>query len=447
MFRKVLVANRGEIAVRVIRACKELGLKTVAVYSQADEDSLHVHLADESVCIGPPLSVDSYLKPAQIISAAEITDADAIHPGYGFLAENAQFAQMCEKSGVTFIGPSPENIRMMGDKSLAKENMQKAGVPTVPGNKGILKDVDHAIEAAYQIGYPVILKASAGGGGKGMRIVGDVDGVQKTFKVLQGEAQAAFGSPDLYIEKYIQRPRHIEVQLIGDTHGNVIHLGERDCSIQRRHQKLVEEAPSPAVSDELRDYIGGVSVQGAKGIGYRSAGTIEYLMDDQHNFYFMEMNTRIQVEHPVTEWITGVDLVKEQIRVAMGEKLSVTQADIHLHGHAIECRINAEDPSRNFAPSPGQITAFHAPGGIGVRVDSHCYTGYHIPPFYDSMIAKVITHGHTRQEAIARMRRALEEFVIEGVNTTIPFHLKVLEDPTFLEGTIDTTFIERIHFK
>lgn len=444
MFNKILIANRGEIALRVIRACKELNIGTVAIYSKADEDSMHVHVADESVCIGGSLSTESYLDPVRIISAAEISDAEAIHPGYGFLAENAQFAQMCEKSGITFIGPTPDNIRMMGDKSFAKENMANAGVPTIPGSTGVAKTIDQALEAAYAIGYPVIIKASAGGGGKGMRVAGDVDALQKSFQVLQGEAQAAFGSPDLYLEKYIQRPRHIEVQLLGDQHGNVIHLGERDCSIQRRHQKLIEEAPSPAITPELRDQIGEIAVKGAAAIGYQSAGTIEFLMDENQKFYFMEMNTRIQVEHPVTEWITGIDLVKEQIKVAMNEKLPYTQSDIQFRGHALECRINAEDPTRNFAPSPGQITMFHPPGGIGIRIDSHCYTGYEIPPFYDSMIAKVISHGSTREESIVRMRRALEEFVIEGIETTIPFHLKVLEDPMFLEGTLDTMFIERI---
>lgn len=442
MIRKVLIANRGEIALRVIRACMELGIKTVAVYSEADRDSLHAWLADEDVCIGGPRPAESYLDPRRIISAAVITNADAIHPGYGFLAENADFADICEEHGITFIGPTPEQIRAMGDKAEAKRLMQEAGVPTVPGSDGVVDDLDEARKIAKDIGYPVMIKATAGGGGKGMRIAYDEADLVKKFEMARAEAKAAFGDPGVYIEKFIQNPRHIEVQLLGDGRGNVVHLGERDCTIQRRHQKLVEESPSPVVDEELRRRLGEAAVKGAKKINYRGAGTIEFLVDRDKNFYFMEMNTRIQVEHPVTEMVTHIDLIKEQIRIAMGEPLRFRQEDIRFLGHAIEARINAEDPYNDFAPSPGKITSFHPPGGLGVRVDTHVYAGYVVPPYYDSMLAKLIVWGETRDEAIARMRRALREFIIEGVKTTIPFHQKVMEDARFISGEFDTSFLE-----
>ncbi len=440
---KVLIANRGEIAIRVIRACMELGIKTVAVYSEADRESLHAYLADEDICIGGPRATDSYLDPRRIISAAVVANADAIHPGYGFLAENADFAEMCEAHGITFIGPTPDQIRAMGDKSKAKELMKKAGVPTVPGSEGLVDELDDAIQIAEEIGYPVIIKATAGGGGKGMRVARDRNELIKNFEMARVEAQSAFGNPGVYIEKFIVNPRHIEVQLLGDGRGNVIHLGERDCSIQRRHQKLIEESPSPIVDEDLRRRLGEAAIAGAKAINYRGAGTIEFLVDEDKNFYFMEMNTRIQVEHPVTEMVTSTDIVKEQIRIAAGEGLRFRQEDIKFHGHAIEARINAEDPDNNFMPSPGKITSFHIPGGPGVRVDTHAYAGYVIPPFYDSMIAKLIVWGETREEAIARMRRALKEFIIEGVKTTIPFHQKVMEDPDFVAGNFNTGFLEQ----
>jgi acetyl-CoA carboxylase, biotin carboxylase subunit len=442
MFRKVLVANRGEIALRVIRACREMGIRTVAVYSEADRESLHVRFADEDICIGPPPARDSYLNIPRLIAAAEITGAEAIHPGYGFLAENAEFAEICDRAHITFIGPSAEQIRLMGDKATARKTMMGVGVPTVPGSPGAIEDAESALETAREIGFPVLIKAAAGGGGKGMRVAPDAEAFTQQLQMAQNEARSAFGDASVYLEKYLSRPRHIEIQIIGDQHGNVIHLGERECSLQRRHQKLIEEAPSVAVTPELRARMGEAAIRGAKAIGYHSAGTIEFLLDEDGSFYFMEMNTRIQVEHPVTELVTGIDLVKEQIRIAAGEKLSVLETP-ELRGHCIECRINAEDPKRNFAPSPGQITIFHPPGGPGVRVDTHAYAGYVVPPFYDSLLGKLIVSGNTREEALARTRIALESFVIEGVHTTIPFLLELLQDPDVVAGRLDTKLIER----
>jgi acetyl-CoA carboxylase biotin carboxylase subunit len=444
VFKKILIANRGEIALRVIRACKEMGIRTVAVHSTADANSLHVRFADESVCIGPPKSADSYLHVPSIISAAEITDTEAIHPGYGFLAENASFAEVCNSTGIRFIGPSPESIKLMGDKAKARETALKAGVPVLPGSNGVVTEESSAIEIARELGFPVIVKAAAGGGGKGMRVVMDEADFANAFVMAQAEALAAFSNADVYIEKYILQPRHIEIQLMADEKGNAVYLGERECSIQRRHQKLIEEAPSVIVDDALRREMGEMAVAIAKAVRYRNAGTIEFLMDENRKFYFMEMNTRIQVEHPVTELITGIDLVKEQIRVAAGEPLSFSQGDIRIKGHSIECRINAEDPEK-FTPSPGTITAFNPPGGMGVRVETAAYTQYVIPPYYDSMIAKLVVHAPTRDEAISRMLRALDEFIIEGVKTTIPMHKKILADPDFQKGDISTKFMERYH--
>ncbi|HEU4559269.1 MAG TPA: acetyl-CoA carboxylase biotin carboxylase subunit [Longimicrobium sp.] len=443
MFRKVLIANRGEIALRVIRACRELGIRTVAVYSEADRESLHVRFADEDVCIGPPPARESYLNIPRIISAAEITGADAIHPGYGFLAENAEFSEICERSGLTFIGPTPQQIRLMGDKAAARRTMKEVGVPIVPGTDAI-GDPDEALAQAREIGFPVLIKAAAGGGGKGMRVAQDAGEFERQYSMARNEASAAFGDDTVYVEKYLARPRHIEFQILGDSHGRVIHLGERDCSIQRRHQKLIEEAPSPALTPELRAAMGDAAVRGAQAIDYVGAGTIEMLLNEDNSFYFMEMNTRIQVEHPVTEMCTGFDLVKEQIRAAAGLPLSMPERPLSLRGHAIECRINAEDPARNFAPSPGNVVAFHAPGGPGVRVDTHVYAGYRVPPFYDSLLMKLIVHGSTRDEALARMRRALSETVIEGVHTTIPFLQAVMDHPAFIAGEVDTKFLERM---
>lgn len=443
MFRKILIANRGEIALRIIRTCKELGIKTVAVYSEADRYSLHVKFADEAVCIGPGPSKESYLNIPRIIAAAEITNAEAIHPGYGFLAENAMFAEICESSGIKFIGPTPDAIEAMGDKSLAKETMRKAGVPVIPGSEGVVETLEEAREIANEIGYPIMLKASAGGGGKGMRMVNKEDELENAWQTARAEAEAAFGNPSLYIEKFIEKPRHVEIQILADEHGKVIHLGERDCSIQRRHQKLIEESPSPIITPELREAMGQAAIKGAKSVKYRNAGTIEFLVDKDGNFYFMEMNTRIQVEHPVTEMVYGIDIVKEQIRIAAGEKLNIKQSQLKPNGHAIECRINAEDPYHGFRPSPGKITALHFPGGYGVRIDSHIYQEYVVPPYYDSLLAKLIVHAKTRDEAIARMLRALEEFVIEGVHTTIPFHIKLLNSPEFRGGVdYDTKFVD-----
>jgi acetyl-CoA carboxylase biotin carboxylase subunit len=444
VFKKVLVANRGEIALRIIRVCKQFGIKTVAVYSKADRDSLHVRFADEAVCIGPPPGRESYLKIPRIIAAAEVTSADGIHPGYGFLAENASFAEICMTSGIKFIGPRPEMITAMGDKALAKETMKKAGVPVVPGSDGVVKNVGEALEIAKTIGFPVILKAVAGGGGRGMRIVREQSEFETSFKTAQHEAEQGFSNPDLYIEKYIEHPRHVEVQVFGDQHGNIIHMGERDCSVQRRHQKLIEESPSPVVDDKLRQKMGDAAIKGCMAVHYENAGTIEFLVDKDRNFYFMEMNTRIQVEHPVTEEVTGHDLIKLQLRVAAGERLP--RKKIRQEGHAIECRINAEDPYNNFRPSPGRITGFHMPGGFGVRVDTHSYDGYEVPPYYDSLIAKLIVYAQTREGAIQKMASALDEFTIEGIKTTIPFHRQVMRDDRFRSGKFDTSFLESFTF-
>ena len=443
MFKKVLIANRGEIALRVIRACKELGVETVAVYSEADRESLHVRFADDDVCIGRAPSRDSYLNIPRLIAAAEITGADAIHPGYGFLAENAEFAEKVSASNIAFIGPTPDQIRQMGDKAAARTLAKQQGVATVPGSPGPVESMEEGQQVAGEIGFPVIIKAAAGGGGKGMRVANDPDQFGQSFTLAKQEALAAFNSDEVYIEKYLARPRHIEIQIMGDTHGKVMHLCERDCSVQRRHQKLVEEAPSPAVDQTLRQDIGDSAVKLAESIGYVGAGTIEFLLDTDGSFYFMEMNTRIQVEHPVTEMCTNFDLVKEQISVAAGAPLSFVMNGHRLRGHAIECRVNAEDPSRNFQPSPGVITAYHPPGGPGVRVDTHIYAGYTVPPYYDSLLAKVIVHGNTRTEALARMRQALDSFIIEGVTTTIPFLSRVMRHPDFVAGKVDTKFLER----
>ncbi|RAK22332.1 acetyl-CoA carboxylase biotin carboxylase subunit [Anoxybacillus vitaminiphilus] len=443
MIKKLLIANRGEIAVRVIRACKELGIETVAVFSEADRDSLHVQLADEAYCIGPTASKDSYLNFTNIISVAKLTGCDAVHPGYGFLAENAAFAELCRECNIIFVGPSPEAITKMGIKDIARETMREAGVPIVPGSKGVIENIDEAIALANEIGYPVIIKATAGGGGKGIRVARDEQELIKGINITQQEAATAFGNPGVYIEKYIEDFRHVEIQVLADSYGNVIHLGERDCTIQRRLQKLVEEAPSPALDEETRKLMGEAAVKAAKAVDYTGAGTVEFIFDYKaKKFYFMEMNTRIQVEHPVTEMITGVDLIKEQIRVASGEKLSLTQEEVTFNGWAIECRINAENPEKNFMPSPGKINMYLPPGGLGVRVDSAAYPGYMIPPYYDSMIAKLIVHASTREEAIARMKRALSEFVIEGIHTTIPFHIKLFEHEKFVEGNFNTKFLE-----
>ncbi len=446
MFKKILIANRGEIALRIIRACKELGIQSVAVYSEADADSLHVNFADEAVCIGPGPSHLSYLNIPQIISAAEITNADSIHPGYGFLAESAHFAEICESCNIKFIGPDPLVITRMGDKAFAKDTMRKAGVPVIPGSDGIVETLEEAYKIADEIGYPVIVKASAGGGGRGMRVVRAKEELSNAFSSAGAEANSAFSNPALYIEKFFESPRHIEIQLIGDNFGNVISLGERECSIQRKHQKLIEESPSPAVTQEIRDAMNLAASKGASEVNYNSAGTIEFLMDDEGGFYFMEMNTRIQVEHPVSEEVNGIDLIKEQIKVAAGEKLDERMKSYKLRGHAIECRINAEDPFKDFRPSPGVITNFHVPGGHGVRVDSHAYDQYMIPPYYDSLLAKLITHGKDREEAIVRMLRALDEFIIEGVATTIPIHKKILMDKNFRSGNFNTKFLETFKF-
>ncbi|EMT47202.1 MULTISPECIES: acetyl-CoA carboxylase biotin carboxylase subunit [Anoxybacillus] len=443
MIKKLLIANRGEIAVRIIRACKELGIETVAVFSEADREALHVQLADEAYCIGPKTSKDSYLNFTNIMSVATLTQCDAIHPGYGFLAENADFAELCRECNITFVGPSPEAITKMGTKDVARETMRQAGVPIVPGSQGIIESVDEAIALANEIGYPVIIKATAGGGGKGIRVARNEQELMKGITITQQEAATAFGNPGVYIEKYIEDFRHVEIQVLADTYGNVIHLGERDCTIQRRLQKLLEETPSPVLDEHMRQQMGEAAVKAAQAVQYTGAGTVEFIYDYRNRqFYFMEMNTRIQVEHPVTEMVTGVDLIKEQIRVASGEKLSLKQEDVTFNGWSIECRINAENPSKNFMPSAGKIQMYLPPGGFGVRVDSAVYPGYTIPPYYDSMIAKLIVHAPTREEAIARMKRALSEFVIEGVHTTIPFHLKLLEHEKFVEGNFNTKFLE-----
>ncbi len=443
MFKKVLVANRGEIALRIIRACRELGIQAVAVHSEADADALHVRFADEAICIGPAPSNKSYLNTVRIIAAAEITGAEAIHPGYGFLAENAEFAEICDSCNITFIGASADVIRRMGNKSEAKATMIAAGVPVVPGSAGVLTSYEQGRKLANEMGYPVMLKAVAGGGGRGMRIVRSEDEFEVNYSMASAEAEGAFGNPDLYLEKFVANPRHIEIQVMGDQFGNVVHLGERECSIQRRHQKLLEEAPSAVVDEELRQRMGDVAVKGAKGVNYVGAGTIEFLLDADKNFYFMEMNTRIQVEHPVTEMVYGRDLVKDQIRVAAGEPLGYEQSDLVLNGHAVECRINAEDWTRNFMPNPGRIESLHFPGGPGIRVDSHVYQSYMIPPFYDSLVAKLIAHGKDRTEALARMNRALNEFIVEGVKTTIPFHQKLIKNKDFIDANFDTGFLER----
>lgn len=432
MFKKILVANRGEIALRIIRTCREMGIKTVAVYSTADKESLHVKFADEAVCIGPPPSKDSYLNIASIISAAEITNADAIHPGYGFLSENSKFSRICQEHGIKFIGATPEQIDAMGDKASAKSTMIAAGVPCVPGSEGLLTDLEHAKATAIEIGYPVIIKATAGGGGRGMRINWNEEELIQNFESASKEAEAAFGNGAMYMEKYIEEPRHIEIQIAGDQYGKVCHLSERDCSIQRRHQKLVEETPSPFMTDELRERMGEAAIKAASAVNYEGVGTIEFLVDKHRNFYFMEMNTRIQVEHPITEEVIDYDLIREQILIAAG--VPISGKNYYPQLHAIECRINAEDPFNGFRPSPGKITVLHTPGGHGVRVDSHIYAGYTIPPNYDSMVAKLITMAQTREEAIAKMHRALSEFVVEGVKTTIPFHLRLMSDPNFIKG-------------
>ena len=439
--KKVLIANRGEIALRVIRACKELGLKSIAVYSKADAEALHVRYADEAVCIGPASSTESYLKPDRIMAAAEVTGADAVHPGYGFLSENALFSAICADNDIKFIGPTPETIELMGDKSRAKDQMRAAGVPVVPGSDGVVPSIEAGKRIAESIGYPVMIKASAGGGGRGMRAVMDAADFELQFQAAQAEAEGAFGNSDIYIEKLLQNPRHIEIQVMGDGKGTTLHYGERECSIQRRHQKLLEEAPSIAVDEDLRSRMGAAAIAGAEAVNYEGAGTVEFLLDASGEFYFMEMNTRIQVEHPVTEEVTGFDLIRQQICIAMGERLSQSD-NFSIRGHAIECRINAEDPKKNFRPAPGEIKEFHPPGGPGVRIDTHVHAGYVVPPYYDSMIAKLVTHAPNREWAIRRMQRALDEFVIEGVATTIPFHKELLQHPAFIAGEIDTHFVE-----
>ncbi|EQB89822.1 acetyl-CoA carboxylase biotin carboxylase subunit [Clostridium punense] len=441
MFKKILIANRGEIAVRIIRACREMGIQTVAIYSEADKDALHTQLADEAVCVGPAPSRDSYLNEKNILSATILKGAEAIHPGFGFLSENSKFAKMCEECNIKFIGPSSDNIENMGNKSKAKEIMVGAKVPVVPGSKGIVKDEKEALKIANSIGYPIMIKASAGGGGKGIRIVRDAENVIKEFNTARTEAKASFNDDSMYIEKFVEKPRHVEIQIIGDSYGNVVYLGERECSVQRKNQKVLEEAPSVVLTEALRKEMGETAVRAAKSIGYKNAGTIEFLVDKDLKFYFMEMNTRIQVEHPVTEMVTGIDLIKEQIKVAYGEALSFKQEDIVLRGHAIECRINAENPYKNFMPSPGEIKNLLIPGGNGVRLDSGVYQGYKIPPVYDSMVGKLIVHGKDRNEAINKMKRALSEFIIEGIHTNIDLHLEILSNEKFISGDFDTSFI------
>ncbi len=445
MFKKILIANRGEIALRIIRTCKEMGIQTVAVYSTADRDSLHVRFADEAVCIGPPQSSESYLSIPRLMAAVEITNADAIHPGYGFLAENADFAEVCAEYGLKFIGPTPEQMRKMGDKITAKETMVKAGVPTIPGSDGLIKDAKHGIKVAKEVGYPIIIKATAGGGGKGMRVVWDEKEFENNYNMARQEARASFGNDGVYIEKFIEEPHHIEFQIVGDQYGKVIHLSERDCSIQRRHQKLVEESPSPFMTPELREKMGEAAVKAGTAINYEGVGTVEFLVDKYRNFYFMEMNTRIQVEHPVTEEVIDFDLIKEQIKIAMGEHLSGQNYIPEMH--AMECRINAEDPFNNFRPSPGKITSLHTSKGHGVRVDTHVYAGYTIPPYYDSMIAKLIVRARTRDEVIKKMERALDEFIVEGVKTTVPFHQRLMKDKNFREGNFHTGFLNDFNLK
>lgn len=444
MFNKILIANRGEIALRIIRTCKELDIPTVAVYSTADEDSLHVKFADEAVCIGPAPSRESYLKIPNIMAAAEITNADAVHPGYGFLSEKAEFSRICQEHDLKFIGPSPEAIDAMGNKSMAKETMENSGVPTVPGSEGVVESLEEARKICSDIGYPCIIKASSGGGGRGMRIVQEEENLKQAFSMCKTEAETAFDDPDVYIEKFVEDPHHVEIQILGDQHGNAIHMGERDCSLQRRHQKILEEAPSPLMTSELREEMGQAAIDAALAVDYEGAGTVEFLVDKDRKFYFMEMNTRIQVEHPVTEEITGYDLVAEQIKAAAGKEIE--QKELEMRGHAIECRINAEDPEHNFRPSAGTIEVFHTPGGHSVRVDTHAYAGYRIPPHYDSMIGKLIVSAPTREEAIKRMKRSLEEFIIEGVKTTIPYHIQLMDDENFKKGTFNTKYLEEFKF-
>lgn len=440
MFNKILIANRGEIALRIIRTCREMGINTVAVYSTVDKDSLHVKFADEAVCIGPAPSKDSYLKIPSILAAAEITNAEAIHPGYGFLAENAEFSRICSEHDIKFIGPSPKAINSMGDKAVAKATMIKNNVPVVPGSDGVVDSYEEAKKVCDEIGFPVIIKASAGGGGRGMRVVLEESELKKNYEMCRNEASTAFNNPEVYIERFVKNPHHVEIQVFADQHGNAVHLGERDCSLQRRHQKILEEAPSPLMTPELRARMGEAAVNAAKSVDYEGAGTVEFLVDDDRNFYFMEMNTRIQVEHPVTEEVTGYDLIEEQIRIAAGEK--ITAKEVELKGHAIECRINAEDPEHNFRPSAGEITVFHPPGGHGVRLDTHAYSGYKIPPNYDSMIAKLIVSAPTRDDAIKKMKRSLQEFIVEGIKTTIPYHIQLMDDPNFKKGTFTTKYLE-----
>ncbi len=444
MFSKILIANRGEIALRIIRACKEMGIATVAVYSEADRDSIHVRVADEAVCIGQAPSSSSYLNIPAIVSAAEITDVEAIHPGYGFLAEDAHFAEICESCKIKFIGPSPEIIRLMGDKMAAKSTVKKAGLPTIPGSQEVIKTKEEALKIAKRIKYPVIIKAASGGGGRGMRVCHNDVRLIGAFLTAQREAESAFGNPDVYIEKYIEKPRHIEFQILGDNHGHIVHLGERDCTVQRRHQKLIEESPSPAIDSKLRKKMGEAAVKGAKAVNYNNAGTIEFLLDEEDNFYFMEMNTRIQVEHPVTEMVTGFDLIKEQLKISANKKLNYKQDKIKQHGSSIEARICAEDPNNDFMPSPGKIVEYNVPGGMGVRVDTHVYPGYTISPYYDAMIGKLITYGPTRMDAIKKMQRALDEYIIEPIKTTIPFHKNVFSNPAFLRGQFSTYFVEEL---
>ncbi|TYP95187.1 acetyl-CoA carboxylase, biotin carboxylase subunit [Fodinibius salinus] len=444
MFNKILIANRGEIALRIIRTCKEMGINTVAVYSTADENSLHVKFADEAVCIGPAPSKDSYLKIPNLLAAAEVTNAEAIHPGYGFLSEKAEFSRICSEHDIKFIGPSADSIARMGNKTMAKETMIDSGVPVVPGSDGVVESYEEAREICDDIGYPVIVKASSGGGGRGMRIVEEEENLQKSFSMCKTEAETAFDDPDVYIEKFVEDPHHVEIQVLGDQHGNVIHLGERDCSLQRRHQKILEESPSPLMTPELREEMGQAAIDAAESVDYEGAGTVEFLVDKDKNFYFMEMNTRIQVEHPVTEEITDYDLVAEQIKVADGQKLE--EKEFKMRGHAIECRINAEDPAHNFRPSAGEIKVFNLPGGHSVRIDTHAYSGYRIPPHYDSMIGKLIVSAPTREEAIKRMKRSLEEFIVEGVTTTIPYHIQLMEDENFQNGTFNTKYLEKFNF-
>ncbi|WP_103663811.1 acetyl-CoA carboxylase biotin carboxylase subunit [Gracilimonas amylolytica] len=441
MFNKILIANRGEIALRIIRTCQEMGIKTVAVYSTADADSLHVKFADEAVCIGPPAGKDSYLKIPSILAAAEITNAEAIHPGYGFLSENAEFSRICGEHDLKFIGPSPESISKMGDKAVAKATMIANDVPVVPGSDGVVESFEEAKKVCDEIGFPVIIKASAGGGGRGMRMVMEAKDLEKNYKMCRQEAETSFNNPAVYIERFVLNPHHVEIQIMADQHGTAVHYGERDCSLQRRHQKVLEESPSPLMTEELRERMGTAAVNAAKAVNYEGAGTVEFLVDDDHNFYFMEMNTRIQVEHPVTEEVTGIDLIEQQIRVAAGEKID--EYPLNFENHAIECRINAEDPEHNFRPSAGEITVFHPPGGHGVRLDTHAYSGYRIPPHYDSMIAKLIVSAPTREDAIKKMKRALKEFIIEGIKTNIPFHIQLMDDENFIKGTFDTKYLER----